>query len=176
MKPKDYLIFFLVAVGILLSIWAKVSVPKMAYVKTADLVNGYLGMKEASIEYQKKSNEWQGNLDSLKRILQREAISYAQDSLSFSANEKKKRMHTISRLQSDYMEYSRNIADKASKEDEEMTQRVLNQVNSFIEQYGKEKGYTIILGTTSSGNIMYANDAIDITKEVLDALNTNYKK
>jgi len=64
--------------------------------------------------------------------------------------------------------------EKEKKDETEMTQSVLNQVNSFVEQYGKEKGYDIVFGTTNSGNLLYAKESMDITKEVLEALNANY--
>lgn len=176
MRIKDYLFLAFIILGISLSVWAKLTIPKTAYVRTADLVNGYLGMKEASNEFQKKSSGWQSDIDSLKRILQKEIDTYTQDSLTLSREKKKEKMKYINRLQNDLVEYTRTLSDKAGKEDEEMTQRVLNQVNSFIEQYGKEHGYTVILGTTSSGNIMYGDKSADITEPVLEALNNYYKK
>jgi outer membrane protein len=55
-----------------------------------------------------------------------------------------------------------------------MTEGVLNQVNSFIEEYSKNKGYDLVIGTTTSGNLLYAREYMDITDEVLKALNENY--
>jgi outer membrane protein len=45
-----------------------------------------------------------------------------------------------------------------------------------VEEYGKENGYDLILGTTTSGNILYGTEKKDITEQVLNALNNAYEK
>ena len=55
-----------------------------------------------------------------------------------------------------------------------MTQGVLSQINSLAQQYGKEHGFDLILSTTQSGSILYGDDAIDLTKDLLATLNRNY--
>ena len=56
-----------------------------------------------------------------------------------------------------------------------MMEGVLNQVNSFVQDYGRKKGYDVIFGTTLSGNILYGKEVIDITNEVVEGLNQTYK-
>jgi len=52
---------------------------------------------------------------------------------------------------------------------------VINQVNSFIKEYGTQHNYNIIFGTTQGGNIVYAVDALNITDDVLKSLNEKHK-
>jgi outer membrane protein len=61
------------------------------------------------------------------------------------------------------------------KEDQELTNKVLDTVNDYLKRYGKEKGYRIILAATQYGNIVYAQDGIDITEEVMKGLNDEFK-
>ena len=46
----------------------------------------------------------------------------------------------------------------------------------LVKQYNKEKGFSIVLSTQLGGNVLYAEDGFDITKEIVDRLNANYKK
>jgi len=48
---------------------------------------------------------------------------------------------------------------------------LVKQVKAFIKDYGKQKGYTFILGSNEAGSVLYGADAHDITEEVLKALN-----
>ena len=50
-----------------------------------------------------------------------------------------------------------------------------NQIDAFIKIYAKENGFDLIVGTTSSGNVLYGADGIDVTEELLKALNEQYK-
>jgi len=49
------------------------------------------------------------------------------------------------------------------------------QQYAHLEQYGKDNGYDLLLGTTDGGNVLYGTPALDITQEVLDALNETYQ-
>ena len=49
-------------------------------------------------------------------------------------------------------------------------------VKRTIKAYGKEKGFTYIYGTgDSNASILYAEDKLDITKDILKLLNDKYK-
>ena len=40
---------------------------KFAYVRSADLIYKYKGMEEATTKYKKQAEEWQGNLEAMKK-------------------------------------------------------------------------------------------------------------
>jgi outer membrane protein len=60
------------------------------------------------------------------------------------------------------------------EKDLEITQKVLNQINSFVKVYAQKNGYKLIIGTTEDGNLMYADETLDITDDVLSELNIKY--
>ena len=55
-----------------------------------------------------------------------------------------------------------------------MSQTVINDINDYVKEYGKEHGYPIIFGAGGNGNIMYAEDNADLTAEILIGLNKHY--
>jgi len=161
--------------SICISLWAKLSAPKIAYIKSAELVNEYIGMREAIEMFQNKQKEWKTNLITLQKELEKSIADYQRDSLNLSDEQRINRKVTILKLREDMIRYSNVVNEKAAEEDNKMTQGVLNQINSFVEKYSKQNGYSVIFGTTASGNLMYAEEYMDITDEVLDALNKDYK-
>ena len=47
----------------------------------------------------------------------------------------------------------------------------------YVEQYGKDKGFFAIFGTSEATNtIMYGQETLDITEEIIKGLNDSYKK
>ena len=52
---------------------------------------------------------------------------------------------------------------------------MLAQVNAFVERYAKEHAYDVVLGTTDAGSLMYGGSELDITQEVLTALNEDHE-
>jgi outer membrane protein len=148
---------------------------KIAYVRSADVVYGYFGMKEAQQDLKAKTDNWQANIDTLQKDYQASVSRYSAEVMKLQPKEKEAFEDRLKKEQKNLLGYSQAINAKAKSEDEKMTQGVLNQINSYVEAYGKTHNYEIILGTTLSGSILYGDNTIDITKEVLDGLNRDYK-
>ena len=56
-------------------------------------------------------------------------------------------------------------------ESDKVIDSLVTKVTVFVADYGEEKGYTYIFGSNESANIMYAEEGLDITDEVLEELN-----
>jgi Skp family chaperone for outer membrane proteins len=166
----------LMAIAISWLFYKSTQTPRIAYVKSADLIYGYDGMKEAQQKQQRKTEELNSGLDTLKMQFQRSVSQYNTEFSALSKNERGGREQLLGAQQENIRRYSQNIQQEIESSDKQLTQGVLNQVNAFVETYAKDKGYDIVLGTTNSGNILYGIDYMDITKEVLEAINADYRQ
>ncbi len=148
---------------------------KVAYVNSAELIYSYDGTKQAQAKFSKEQQSLQANLDTLKSEFNRaiESFNQQKDQLTKEAFEAQRQL--LASKENQLQQYSRAIAEKSQRQDSEMMQSVLNQINSFTEAYGKEHGYDFILGTTESGSVLYGKDSRDITRELIEALNKEYR-
>lgn len=148
---------------------------KLVYIDSNKLLAGYRGMIDAQADFQKKSQTWKANVDTLMAEVQRSIMDYEKESPKMSAKEKELSRELIKTKQKQLQDYQRAIQEQSAQKDQEMTQQVLVKVNTFLTEYGKSKDYNIIFGATTSGNIIYAEEAMDITDEVLELLNSQYQ-
>ena len=148
---------------------------KIAYVRSADLVNKYRGMQEARSLFEEKSHVWEANIDTLRTNYRAQLEQYNKEMDRLSENERKDRETYLFNRKNELLRYSESLNSKAKEEEEKMLEGVLNQVNAFVEKYAMEQGYDLILGTTLSGSILYGEKMMDITDEVLEELNEDYK-
>jgi outer membrane protein len=144
------------------------------YVDSPKLVDEYKGMQSARKAYQEKAVKWKANVDTLAAEVQNEIRKFEKGSKSMSAKERNLSQELINLKQKQLYEYQQAINRQAKEEDDKMTAEVLTQINNYIKKYGAEKGYKIVLGT-ANGNIVYADESLDITSEVLEGLNKEYK-
>jgi outer membrane protein len=149
--------------------------PKIGYVQAQKLITNYEGFKEASREFQHKSAIWQANIDTLASEITTIKSKYQKDLPTLSAKEIELHVELIKSKEQQLQQYRQGIQQKASQEDQQMTNNVIMEVNAFIKEYGEKHNYVIIFGATEAGNIVYAKDALDLTEEVLDILNRRYK-
>ncbi len=60
-------------------------------------------------------------------------------------------------------------------EEEQVAQRkVLNSIMEYLETLESDQQYQFVLGTTFGGNILYANDNLNITEDVIKGINVDY--
>jgi len=163
-----------VVANLTMNILDQFSNQKLAYVRSQDLVYAFNGMKEMQLKFQDQSKVWEANIDTLKIEYQQAVNNYQAVMNQLSDEEKASRENLLYAQKNNVVQYSESIQLKSKEEEEKMLAGVLNQVNSFVESYGKKNNYKLIFGTTLSGNILYGEEVIDITEEVIQELNNNY--
>ena len=146
---------------------------KIAYVNTAKLMQDYKAIRDAQEKLKSKTSEFQSNVDTLTVELQRGILDYEKKRASMSAKEQKLAEELLMQKKSQLDQYQQATQQKTQQEDAKITQEVISGVNEYIQEYGKEHHYKLIFATTN-GNIVYGTDALDITKEIVDGLNSKY--
>ena len=149
---------------------------KIAYVNNGVIMVEYKGMIDSRKEFELKTKGWQKNIDSLTQVVQYAIQEYEKKAANGTAREKQMAEELIQNKKKQMMQYQQAIQQKAQQIDKTLTQKEVEEINRYITEYGKDHGYSIIFGATSGGNIVYANDVMDITKDVLEGLNKNYVK
>jgi outer membrane protein len=124
-------------------------------------MQGYHGATAQHETFQRKAKVWQQRLDSLTSELQ--ALNLTSVAIRSSKEQQ-------------LLRYREAVQQQAEQENQRLTKAVLAEINAYIKQYGKAKGYTFILGATESGNIVYAAEGTDITSDVLKGLNEQYDR
>jgi outer membrane protein len=161
-------------VALLLSIYALCNQKKAAYVRSQDLIYKYQGMVDAKAAFDGKREGWQANIDTLTVNFDNNVDWLRSNHQQLTEEEIKEKQQFLKKQQEDIRTYTQQMQQKAEEEETQLLQGVLNQVNAFAEEYGKREGYDLIFGTTLSGSILYGNNTIDITDELLKELNAQY--
>ncbi len=154
---------------------AEVKEAKTAYIDTAKLMEEYTAAKDIEEKYKQKGVE-------MGRELETEVSKFRTEAESFKANAQANGMEWAQkkgaelRQREQQLTYAqqalmRQLQDESGKE----LDTLVKQVKSFIQDYGKEKGYDYIYGTGDAATVLYAQEKYDITKEVVALLNDKYK-
>jgi outer membrane protein len=149
---------------------------QLVYVDVNKLITGYDKTKVAKAEFEKKANVMKSNVDTLLANWQKEVKNYEKERASLSPTELKLKQELLGSKQQQINSYQEAIQSKIQEEDKKVTQTVINDINDYIKEYGKEHGYKIIFGASGGGNIMYADESTDLTEEVIKGLNAEYAK
>ena len=149
---------------------------KVMYVDNTKLLNEYQEKKDLENSLQKKIDTYSRKRDSLSRAFQIEAQQFESQAQSLGQAIAQKKYNELMQksqmLQQHLMQEEQAIqAESQSKMD-----TLLTKVKKFVKDYGKNKGYTYILGANEGGSVLYGDDTKNITDDVVKALNETYKK
>ncbi len=147
---------------------------RIVYIDNARLLNNYQGMVDARKAFEAKAATWQANIDSLTSDVMGAIKHHEREVAGLSKKEKELSEELIKTKQQQLQNYQQAIQQQSAQEDSQMTERVLTNVNAFLSKYGEKNNYKIIMGANASGNIIYAQNGLDITDEVLAVLNEQY--
>ena len=168
---KKLLLVVLVAAGL-----TSCNEQKTAYVDTTRLIQEYSEMQEVEAEFNTRSDMVKGELDSLARSFQQEVQEYQKNMNSMSTAQRQEIEEGLMRKQQTIQQQQQMRGNQLRQESDVVIDSIVNKVKEYVREYGKENNYTYIFGSNESANIMYAEDGLDITEEVLQKLNESYKK
>jgi len=167
------------AVAILLaavSFYFAKSNSELVYVDVNKLIEGYKRTKIEKVNFEKKSIKMKSDIDTLVASWEKELKTYEKDRNKLSHTELQLKQELLTNKQQQINGYQESIQKQILEENKKVTQTVINDINDYVKEYGKEHGYKIIFGASGGGNIMYADDSSDLTNEVLKGLNSEYER
>jgi outer membrane protein len=154
----------------------KVDEATIAYVNIDTLLNNYdyyfemqqdLGEKQKSsqAELQSRSQSYQKSLQDFQYKVQKGLVTR-------STAEQMQR--ELMKEEQELMKLREQLSMQLAEEEQVMNRVLINEIMEFLEGYNADGRYDYIFSTSFGSNILYADDSLNITNEVLNGLNQNY--
>lgn len=147
---------------------------KIAFVDNTTLINDYQEKKDIESKFKGKLETFEKKTDSLSRALQAEAQAFQAEASKMSQNKAQEKYEQLMQKRGQIQQQVQQEEMQLQQESQEQIDSLVKKVRAFIKEYGKDKGYTYILGANEAGSVLYGEDSRDITKEVLKELNDKY--
>jgi outer membrane protein len=138
---------------------------KIACVDNTQIYLEYKGMKNATERSKQLLAKYYIHLDSLKK----EYNLYV-DSLRISKSLSIDNVAILEK-QEEIEKYTQRLNQIEQLENQKNAEQILKEINDKIKNFGKKNKYKIIIGATSVGNLVYKDETIDITNDVIKYLN-----
>ena len=146
------------------------------YVNGDSLLEKYEYFKKAKKDFELKSTRTENEIKSRQSSLEKEFAAYQQTAAAMTAEQRAKAEEALLRKEQSLRQYSEDAAMKFQEEQNKFNEELFDKVAAFLKDYCKDKNYKIVLNYTKGTTILYADESLDITDEVLAGLNEEYKK
>jgi outer membrane protein len=145
---------------------------KVGYVDTVKIFANYSKTVEAEEKYKQEIEEWrkkakemEAEIAEMREAIQSQSLMLSEEKIS----EKRLELDQKIKEYQDYMQEIFGDQGEAAKRNQELTQPLVEEINSVIAEIAEEEGYTIIFDA-AQGSLLYARDEIDMTDMVLERL------
>ena len=148
----------------------------IAYINDDTITANYLIMKELSKQLQSRQAVLQGEYETKAKKLQDEYNAYQQKAQSgnLSQLDAQKAQEDMQNKKAEVDNLQHKMEDLVA-EAKDKNQKILDKVLNYVTMYNKGKHYDYVLTYSSShGPIIYANNSMDITRDILAGLNKEY--
>ena len=136
---------------------------KIGFVDNTKLLNDYKEKQDIEAALKIQINAFEKKRDSIEFAFNEEVKKFQAQTNNLSPEQAKRKYNELQQKQKQIRLESQNQMDS-----------LLVKVKRNIEAYGKEKGYTFILGANSGGSVLYGKESKEITKELTEYLNKKY--
>jgi len=157
-----------------LSSTAAGTMPRIAYVNSDTLLENYAFFQTKREELEQRAEDLQKEYENRARGLQNEISNFQQNAGTMTMNQARAVEEDLRKKQQNLMQYQQNLSGQLMEEEGKVNDDLYERVSNFLEDYGKNKDFKLVLTYTKNSGVLYADDSLDITQQVVEGLNQEY--
>ncbi|MEN8118919.1 MAG: OmpH family outer membrane protein [Bacteroidota bacterium] len=150
---------------------------EIVYVNIDTLLNGYDYYNDLKTELIKEQKKLETNLNSKGKSLERKAMEFQQkvEKRLVTNNQAQEMQNQLMREQQNLMQLKEQLSMQLLEKEQQMNKQIFEKINKQLDEYNKEGNHKLILSNTYGGNILLADNNMNITESIMAKLNENYQ-
>lgn len=160
-----------------LSLTATAGEIKIAYVEMDTLLMNYNFWNDVTEAMMKRQEDMSATINQKARELEKEFNEFQRkiENNAFLSRERAEQEQSrLMKKRNDIEELQNKLAQELSAEAQKNDLEIRDAIDSYIQEYNKDKGYSFIISNTGNNSLLYANKSFNITQEIVDGLNSRY--
>lgn len=151
---------------------------RVAYYSVDSLNANYQLVKDVTADIEQKVKAETSKFEAEVKTFENWALGIQKKSQNqeLSQNEEMKYAEQYQKRQMELAQKEQQIAAKIEEMQVTELTSATNRVNSFVKDYALKNGYDMVFQYQIGGQIIYINEAFDVTDDIINGLNDEYKK
>ncbi|MFZ5973039.1 MAG: OmpH family outer membrane protein [Bacteroidota bacterium] len=148
---------------------------KVAYINADTVLKYYDYFKVNRERLESKGKKLDQDLRTRAEALQRDIESYQRNISNLTIGQAKAIEEDLGKKQQNLRMYQESLSQELMVEESKMNQELYSKVTTFLKKFGQERGLQMVLKFDPSSDLLYGGDSLDITREVIEGLNMDFK-
>lgn len=151
--------------------------PTVVFINSDSLLANYAYYKAIKTKLENLSTQAQNEITAKGQAFQKEVAVYQKKVNSLTPAQKAATEKALAKKQNDLQALNQNTAKQLQDIEASENANLYDRIADYLKTYTKTKGYKIVLTYSKSNpSMLYGDDSLDVTKDVLVGLNEEYNK
>lgn len=149
----------------------------IAYVNLDSVLVNYNFSKDLNEQITRKSESARANLTQKGRTLESQLRDFQHklQNGGFLTQQRAEEEHQrLLKEQENYQVLENRLSNELMEEQMKINKQLSDTIFTLLKRYNEDKKYQVIFANIANDNILLANEAYDITTEIIEFLNKNY--
>jgi outer membrane protein len=146
----------------------------IAYVHSDSLLANYEYMKEIESEIGELSSKYEKEYQNRAQNLQSEINDFQRTAQNLTVAQGRALEENLMKKRQDLARYQENLSIKLRQKEMELNDQLYKSISDYLQKYGSENDLQLVLTYSRGSDVLYANEGLEITKEVIAGLNEAY--
>ncbi|MBX2913503.1 MAG: OmpH family outer membrane protein [Cyclobacteriaceae bacterium] len=148
---------------------------RIAYINADSVLAHYEFYKINREKLEAKGKKMDTDLNNRAQGLQREITSYQNTVANLTIGQARALEEDLTKKQQNLRVYQERLSQELAIEENKFNKELYDRITAYLKDYGKQNNIHAVLKYDLTSDLLYAGDAIDITKDVIAGLNEGYK-
>ena len=146
----------------------------LAYVNSDSLLANYNYYEEVATALAQKQDKLQTEYIRRAEALQKQLEDFKRTYTNMTVPQARAVEENLMQRRQSLGQYQESISQELMQEEAAITQKLYENLSNYLKEYGEANNLQIVFTYTAGSGLLYANDALDITDQVIEALNLEY--
>ncbi len=147
----------------------------IVYVNSDSVLFNYELYKKSKKELEAKEKQFSNDLKQRASAFQNEVEQYKRSVNTMTIQTAKDTEQRLAAKEKQIAQYNQSLQKQYLDDEKKALDKITENLDDFMTRYAKKNNYKMILGYKQGVTIWYADERLDVTNQVIKALNSEYK-
>lgn len=145
----------------------------IVYINSDSLLKGYNYFNELKETFDKRQDSIENFLNAKAQALENEVGAYQKKAPGMSPEQRAQTEEKLMQKQQDLVSMKQDLVSMLQEQESSMNDSVYYHLSGFLKEFNKKHNYFYIMRYERGSGVLFANDSLDVTNEVLKGLNNS---
>jgi outer membrane protein len=148
---------------------------RVAYINSDSVLKNYEYFKVNFGKLESKKMKMEQDMRNRAQSIQNDYEAYQRNLSNLTIGQAKAIEEDLTKKQQNFEMYRQSLGQELVTEEQKVNMELYGKVTGFLKKYGEDNGLQVVLKFDTSSDLMFASDSLNITQQVIEGLNADYK-